>query len=438
MTTSKALFPTLFFLGMTLGHAQGNELNKQIAEAAKKIEPKVIEWRRDFHQHPELGNREFRTAEIVAKHLKALGMEVRTEVGITGVVGLLKGALPGPVVAARADMDGLPVTEGNQVPFASKVKTMEEGREVGVMHACGHDSHVAMLMGVAEILADMQKDLKGSVKFIFQPAEEGFPKGEQGGARLMVEEGALENPGVDVIFALHNIANVEVGRINYRPGGFFAGVADFKITVRGKSSHGAEAWSSVDPVVTAAQIITGLQTIVSRNVNVTKNAASVTVGSIHGGTRSNIIPGEVELIGDVRYLSDTDEKLIFERVRQIAVKTAEANGAEAIVEMPYTENYPVTFNNEALTAKMLPSLRNSVGDENVILVPADTGAEDFSFFANQVPGFYFTIGGLPKGKDPLTAASHHTPEFFLDESGFITGVIAMANLVVDYMAMEGQ
>lgn len=413
-------------------NAQSNNLERNF----KDIEQKVIDWRRDIHQNPELGNREFRTATLVAKHLRSLGMEVKTEVGVTGVIGVLKGGLPGPVVALRADMDALPVLERTPVSFASKATTFYEGKETAVMHACGHDSHVAILMGVAEILSGMQKELKGTVKFIFQPAEEGAPKGEEGGAELMVKEGALNNPKVDVIFGLHINAQVEVGKITYRPGGMFAGVGDMKITVKGKSSHGAEPWSSVDPIVVSAQIINNLQTIVSRNVNVTKNAAVVTIGAIHGGNRSNIIPEQVEMLGTVRTLSEADEKLVFERIRQIVTKTAEANGTEATLELPYSSHYPVTFNNIALTAKMLPSLQKSTGAENVVLVPAETGAEDFSFFANEVPGFYFYVGALPKGKDPETSAPHHTPEFYLDESGFITGVNAMVNLVVDYMEMK--
>jgi amidohydrolase len=431
MKNKYILLLLIAFLSFPILNAQSNVV--QSKRIVKGIEQKVIDWRRDIHQYPELGNREVRTAALVTKHLKALGMDVQTNVGVTGVIGVLKGNLPGPAVALRADMDALPVLERTPVPFASKVKTIYNGSETSVMHACGHDSHVAILMGVAEVLSGMQKDLKGTVKFIFQPAEEGAPKGEEGGAELMVKEGALKNPNVDVIFGLHINAQVEVGKITYRPGGMFAGVGDLKITVKGKSSHGAEPWSSVDPIVTSAQIINNLQTIISRNVNITRNAAVVTIGSIHGGNRSNIIPEEVEMLGTVRTLSDSDEKLIFERIRQIATKTAEANGAEAIVELPYSSHYPVTFNNIELTAKMLPSLKKTAGESNVILVPAETGAEDFSFFANEVPGFYFYIGGLPKGQDPKTSASHHTPDFFLDESGFMLGVDAMVNLVADYM-----
>ena len=419
------------FLNFPALNAQSNVVRSKTI--VKGIEQKVIDWRRDIHEHPELGNREVRTAALVTKHLKALGIDVQTNVGVTGVLGVLKGGLPGPVIALRADMDALPVLERTPVSFASKVKTIYNGSETSVMHACGHDSHVAILMGVAEVLSEMQKDLKGTVKFIFQPAEEGAPKGEEGGAELMVKEGALKNPNVDVIFGLHINAQVEVGKITYRPGGMFAGVGDLKITVKGKSSHGAEPWSSIDPIVTSAQIINNLQTIISRNVNITRNAAVVTIGSIHGGNRSNIIPEEVEMLGTIRTLSDTDEELIFDRIRQIVTKTAEANGAEAIVELPYSSHYPVTFNNIELTTKMLPSLKKAAGESNVILVPAETGAEDFSFFANEVPGLYFYVGGLPKGQDPKTSASHHTPDFFLDESGFMLGVDAMVNLVADYM-----
>jgi amidohydrolase len=290
-----------------------------------------------------------------------------------------------------------------------------------------------LLMGVAEMLAEIKDDLKGTVKFIFQPAEEGAPKGEEGGAELMVKEGALQNPDVDVIFGLHINAQLEVGNITYRPGGMFAGVGDLKITVKGRSAHGAEPWYAIDPVVTSAQIINNLQTIMSRNVNVTENAAVVTIGAINGGNRSNIIPEQVEMLGTVRTLSESDEELIFKRIREIVINTAEANGAQAVVELPYSSHYPVTFNDIELTKNMVPSLQKAAGNDHVNLIPAETGAEDFSFFANEVPGFYFYVGALPKGQDPKTSASHHTPDFFLDESGFIVGVKAMLNLVSDYM-----
>jgi amidohydrolase len=416
--------------------AQLNPYSVMVSQAADKIESKVIEWRRDFHQHPELGNSEVRTAAIVAKHLKSLGIEVKTGVAKTGVVGILKGGKPGPVVALRADMDALPVTERNALPFASKVKTTYNSQEVGVMHACGHDSHVAILMGVAEVLASMKKDLKGTVKFIFQPAEEGAPKGEEGGAELMVKEGVMNNPKVDVVFGLHIDSQTEVGKITYRPGGTMASVNDMKITVKGRQAHGAAPWSSIDPIVVSSQIVNSLQTIVSRNLNVTENAAVVTIGSIHGGVRSNIIPEQVEMLGTVRALTNEDEKMIIDRIKQIVTKTAEAAGATAIVEIPYSSHYPVTFNDVALTNRMLPSLQKTAGTEKVVLVPAETGAEDFSFYQQKAPGLFIFLGGLPKGKNPKTAPSHHTPDFFIDESGFKLGVNALANLTLDYMEMD--
>jgi amidohydrolase len=413
--------------------AQSDALKTRVSESADKIETKVIAWRRDFHEHPELGNHEVRTADIVAKHLKSLGIEVKTGVAKTGVVGLLRGAKPGPVVALRADMDGLPVTERTPVPFASKVRTTYNGNEVGVMHACGHDSHVAILMGVAEILASMKNDLNGTVKFIFQPAEEGAPFGEEGGAELMIKEGVLENPKVDVVFGLHINSQTEVGKITYRPGGTMAGVNDMKITVKGRSAHGAYPWFSVDPIVVSAQIINNLQSIVSRNLNVTENAAVVTIGSIHGGNRSNIIPEQVEMMGTLRALSTADEKMLIERVKQVATKTAESAGATAEVQIPFSSHYPVTFNNIVLTEKMLPTLNATAGAENIQLKPAVTGAEDFSFFQEKVPGLFIFLGGMPKGKDPKTAPSHHTPDFYIEESGFKLGVKALVNLTLDYM-----
>jgi amidohydrolase len=333
-------------------------------------------------------------------------------------------------------MDALPVIEKTDVPFASKVRTTYNGMETGVMHACGHDAHVAILMGVAEILSGMKKDLKGTVVFIFQPAEEGSPKGEEGGAELMVKQGVLDNPKVDVIFGLHMDAQLEVGKISYHPAGAMASAGDVKITVKGKPSHGASPWYSVDPIVISAQIINSLQTIVSRNVNLTQNPVVVTIGSIHGGNRNNIISDQVEMLGTVRTFSDSDEALVYSRVRQIAEKTAEAAGATALVELPYSLHYPVTFNNVALTTAMLPSLQKAAGPENVLLVPSKTGSEDFSFFAQKVPGLYFFIGGLPKGQDSKTSAPHHTSTFFIDDSAFKTGVKAFCNLVCDYMAMS--
>ncbi|WP_222537348.1 amidohydrolase [Pedobacter polysacchareus] len=416
--------------------AQKQNLRPEVSKKALSITQKVIDWRRDLHEHPELGNQENRTAALVAKHLKSLGIEVQTGVAKTGVVGILKGGKPGPVVALRADMDGLPVTERVDLPFASKVKTRYNGQEVGVMHACGHDSHVAILMGVAEVLAAMKKDIPGTVKFIFQPAEEGVPEGEEGGAALMVKEGVLENPKVEVIFGLHINSQTPVGDITYRPAGIMAAVNDLKITVTGKQAHGAYPWSSIDPIVISAQIVNNLQTIVSRNLNVTENPGVVTIGAINGGIRSNIIPEKVEMIGTIRNFSKEDEAMFIERVTTIAKKTAEAGGGTAEVKIPYSNHYPVTFNDVALTEKMLPSLQATAGKAHVKLKPPVTGAEDFSFYQEKVPGLFIFLGGMPKGQDPLKAPSHHTPDFFIDESGFGLGVEALSNLALDYMNLK--
>ncbi|RZL45961.1 MAG: amidohydrolase [Pedobacter sp.] len=431
----KAFLFSALLISPFLSIAQSN-LKTDAAKKADAITQKVITWRRDFHEHPELGNLENRTAAIIAKHLQSLGIEVKTGVAKTGVVGILVGGKPGPVVALRADMDALPVTERVQLPFASKVRTTYNDQEVGVMHACGHDSHMAILMGVAEVMAGMKKDLAGTIKFIFQPAEEGVPVGQEGGAELMVKEGVLENPKVDVIFGLHINSQTPVGQITYKPGGTMAAVNDMKITVTGKQAHGAYPWSSVDPIVVSAQIINSLQTIVSRNLNVTENPGVVTIGMIQGGVRSNIIPEKVEMYGTVRNLTAADEKMFIERIKTIAVKTGEAAGAKVEVQIPYSAHYPVTFNDIALTEKMLPTLQNTAGAANVKLKPPVTGAEDFSFFQEKVPGLFFFLGGMPKDQDPLKAPSHHTPDFFLDESGFTLGVKALCNLTLDYMGMK--
>lgn len=424
----------LFLLFATQVFAQ----QSQVSTKADALKDKVIAWRRDFHEHPELGNHEVRTSAIIAKHLQSLGIQVQTGVATTGVVGILKGGKPGPVVALRADMDGLPVVERTDVPFASKVKTIYNGQEVGVMHACGHDSHMAILMGVAQVLSGMKSELHGTVKFIFQPAEEGVEPGQKGGAEEMVKEGVLENPKVDVVFGLHINSQTEVGKITYRPGGTMAGVNDMQIIVKGRSAHGAYPWSSVDPIVVSAEIINNLQTIVSRNINITENPAVVTIGSIKGGNRSNIIPESVEMLGTLRSFTAADEKMLVERVKQIATKTAEAQGATAEVKIPYSSHYPVTYNDPALTQQMLPSLQKTAGAENVMLKPPVTGAEDFSFYQEKVPGMFIFLGGMPKGADPLKAPSHHTPDFYIDESGFTLGVKALCNLTLDYMNAKGK
>jgi len=432
----RIIISTVLITTSLAAHTQTSPLRNKIGLASDKVEQKVISWRRDIHEHPELGNHETRTAALIAKELSALGIEVKTGVAHTGVVGMLKGGKPGPVVALRADMDALPVIERIPLPFASKVTTMYSGKEVGVMHACGHDSHVAILLGVATVLSEMKNDLKGTVKFIFQPAEEGVMRGEEGGAELMIKEGVLENPKVDAIFGLHISSQLEVGKITYRPGGTYASVNDLKITVKGKSAHGAYPWSSIDPIVVSAQIINNLQSIVSRNLNITENAGIVTIGAINGGNRGNIIPEQVEMLGTVRALSAADEKMLVERVKQVVTKTAESAGATAEILIPFSSHYPITYNDPSLTAKMLPSLQKTAGADNVLLTVAHTGGEDFSFFQQKVPGIFFNLGGMPKGGDPLTAPSHHTPDFYLDESGFKLGVQAIANITVDYMEMN--
>lgn len=432
-----SLFLAIAFSALCIpSFGQSNSLRTKVAQEVSKVEAKVIAWRRDFHEHPELGNRETRTAGIVADHLRSLGLEVQTGVAVTGVVGILKGGKPGPVVALRADMDALPVTERTPVPFASKVKTTYNGQEVGVMHACGHDTHTAMLMGVAEVFAGMKKDIRGTIKFIFQPAEEGAPVGEEGGAELMVKQGVLENPKVDAVFGLHCDAQREVGRVGYRPGGVMAAVNDIRIVIHGKQSHGAYPWSSIDPIVTASQIVTNLQTIVSRNVNLTNNPAVVTIAAVNGGNRSNIIPERVEMLGTMRTLDKADEKFIIERIKQIVTKTAEANGATAEVQIPYTTAYPLVYNDPALTEKMLGSLQKTIGIENLDLVSPRTVAEDFAFYQQKVPGLFVFLGGLPKGKDPKTAAPHHTPDFFIDEASFPVGMNTLANLALDYLQQK--
>jgi amidohydrolase len=429
------------FLLLSLGFSPAfvfaqSALNTKIDQQSKAVEPKIVEWRRDFHQHPELGNREFKTAEKIAAHLKSLGIEVKTGVGHTGVVGLLKGGKPGPVVALRADMDGLPVTERVDVPFKSTVTTDYNGQKVGVMHACGHDTHISILMGVAEVLASMKGELKGTVKFIFQPAEEGAPEGEEGGAKLMIKEGVLENPKVDAIFGLHINSQTEVGKIGYKPGATMAAVDFFSIDVKGKQTHGAYPWSGVDPIVTSSQIVMGLQTIVSRNLDLTKAPAVVTIGAINGGIRQNIIPEQVKMIGTIRTFDEDMHVKVHKRITEIATNIAESAGARADVNIGIL--YPVTYNDIPLTEEMIGTLQNVAGKENVKLIPAATGAEDFSYFQQKVPGFFFFLGGMPKGKDPLTASAHHTPDFFIDDSGMLLGVRSLSRLTVDYMEKKAK
>ena len=415
---------------------QGQALNARMDKTAEGLEKKVVAWRRDFHQHPELGNREFQTAAKIAAHLQALGMEVKTGVGKTGVVGLLKGGRPGPVVALRADMDGLPVTERVDLPFKSEAKTEYNGQQTGIMHACGHDTHVAILMGVAEVLTSVKSDLRGTVKFIFQPAEEGAPVGEEGGAYLMVKEGVLENPKVDAIFGLHINSQTEVGTIKYRPGATMAAVDQFSIKLKGKQTHGASPWSGVDPIVTSAQVVMGLQTIVSRNLPLTDNAAVVTVGAIHGGIRQNIIPEEVNMIGTIRSLDADMQKTIHRRINEVATNIAESAGAKADVKIDIM--YPITYNDPKLTEQMIGTLEEVAGQNNVRITPAQTGAEDFSFYQQKVPGFFYFLGGMTKGTKVVDAAPHHTPDFKIDESCFVLGMKSLCHLTVDYMEQSGK
>ena len=418
-------------LAMQTAFGQTSTINTRMDKMAESLEKKVVTWRRDFHQHPELGNREFQTAAKIAAHLQALGMDVKTGVGKTGVVGLLKGGKPGPVIALRADMDGLPVTERVDLPFKSEARTEYNGQQTGIMHACGHDTHVAILMGAAEVLASVKNDLRGTVKFIFQPAEEGAPTGEEGGAYLMVKEGVLENPKVDAIFGLHINSQTEVGTIKYRPGATMAAVDSYAIKIKGKQTHGASPWSGVDPIVTSAQVVMGLQTIVSRNVTLTDNAAVVTVGALHSGIRQNIIPEEANMIGTIRTFSPEAQQLVHRRINEIATNIAESAGAKADVKIDIM--YPVTYNDPKLTDQMVPSLEAVAGKSNVKITPAATGAEDFSFYQQKVPGFFYFLGGMAKGKKVEDAAPHHTPDFQIDEGGFVLGMKSLCHLTTDYM-----
>jgi amidohydrolase len=412
-------------------HAQASRLDAEIDRRAARVQEQVVAWRRDIHAHPELSNRETRTADLVAQHLRALGMEVRTGVAHTGVVGVLRGGRPGPVVALRADMDALPVTEEVDVPFASKVRTTYNGQEVGVMHACGHDAHVAMLMGAAEVLAGMRRDLPGTVKFIFQPAEEGVPTGERGGAELMIEEGVLENPRPGAIFGLH-VFPFPVGEIRYRPGGTMASSDAFRVVVRGRQTHGAQPWAGIDPIVVAAQIVVGLQTIVSRQVDVTAAPAIVTVGAINGGVRYNIIPDSLVMIGTIRTFDAAVRRDIHQRVRRTAESIAQSAGAAAVVTVD--TGPPVTYNDPALTERMLPTLRQVAGANKVQLNQPLTPAEDFSRYQERVPGLFFFLGITPPGTDPRTVAPNHSPRFFVDEAALPVGVRALAHVAVDYLS----
>src|SRR2546422_8713909 len=411
--------------------AQANRLDADVDRRVPQVVEKVVAWRRDIHAHPELSNRETRTADLVAQHLRSLGIEVRTGVARTGVGGVLRGGKPGPVVALRADMDALPVTEEVDVLFASKVRATYNGQEVGVMHACGHDTHTAMLMGVAEVLAGMRSELPGTVKFIFQPAEEGAPAGERGGAEVMIEEGALDDPKPSAIFGLH-VFPYPAGEIRYRPGGAMASADAFRSVVRGRQTHGALPWAGIDPHVVESQIVLGLPTITSRQVDLTVAPAIVTVGAINGGVRYNIIPDSVVMIGTIRTFDTAVRNDIHQRVRRTAESIAQSAGATALVVIDTTT--AVTYNDPALTEKILPTLRQVAGPSHVALGPPITAAEDFSRYQQRIPGVFFFLGITPPGTDPAKAAPNHSPRFYVDEAALPVGVRAMAHLAVEYLS----
>lgn len=422
----KTLTLTLLLTSLSIW-AQDHNLDKDYTA----VENKVIEWRRDIHQNPELSNREFKTAEKIAKHLKSLGIEVQTGVAKTGVVGLLKGNQPGKVVALRADIDALPVTERNDLPFKSNVKSTFLGKEVGVMHACGHDTHTAILMGVAEVLSKNKDKIKGTVKFIFQPAEEGPPPGEEGGALLMVKEGVLTNPDVDAIFGLHINSQTPINNIKYKPGGSMAAAQRFVVNVKGKQTHGSQPWGGVDPILISAKIIDGLQTIISRETELINEAAVISVGKITSGVRSNIIPESAEMIGTIRTLDYDMQKQINKRMEEMVPAIAKVYGGEATIDIQTST--AITYNHLELTEMMAPTLKRVAGSENVSIHKAITGAEDFSYFQEKVPGLYFFLGGMTPGT--TESFPHHTPDFKIDDSGLLLGVKAMTELTLDYMNM---
>ena len=423
----------ILFTSMALAVSAIAVADVNVEQRAKQVEEDVIKWRHHFHEFPELSNRETETAAYIAEYLNSLGLDVTTGVAKTGVVAVLDSGKPGPVVALRADMDGLPVEERNDLPYRSEQTAEYNGETVPVMHACGHDTHMAMLMGAAKILTDVKDELRGKVKFIFQPAEEGAPPGEVGGAEVMVKEGVLKNPDVDVIFGLHISANTDVGTVSYNSGGTMAAVDPFKIVINGTQAHGAYPWKSVDPIVTAAQMVMALQTIVSREIKLIDDAAVVTVGSIHGGNRSNIIPEQVELVGTIRTLNKAAREHIYEAMPRKVKGIADSMGASAELTLPLDYSYPITYNDPELTQAMLPTLKRTAGEKNTILSKPVTGAEDFSFFQEQIPGLYVWVGGKPKDVPEEESPAHHTPDFYVDDEGMSLGVRLLTNLTLDYM-----
>lgn len=422
------------FLSLLIPLFAQAQIHEEINKNIKDIMPKVIEWRRHFHQNPELSAREYKTGALVAEYLKTLGLEVKYPFAKTGVVAILKGGKPGPTIALRADMDALPLTEKVNVPFKSTVTDTFNNQTVGVMHACGHDSHTAMLLGVATVLSKMKKDVPGTVVFLFQPAEEGAPEDLEAGAPLMVKEGALDNPKVEAVFGLHIQSTIEVGKIEYKPGAFMASSDWFTITVNGKGSHGAMPWQSIDPIVVSAQIIQALQTIVSRQENITQAPLVITVGSIQAGNRENIIPEKAVLRGTIRTLDSKMRKDVLERVRRTVESIAASAGATATINIE--EKTLVTYNDPALVKTVLPALQTVAGKENVIETNWYTYSEDFSYYGEKAPSFFFYLGGMPKGSDPAKAPAHHTADFYIDESGFNVGVKAFCEIVFNYAQLK--
>jgi len=404
-------------------------LAAEIETRMAAVMPKVVAWRRDIHEHPELSNQETRTAALVEKHLRALGLEVQPNVGKTGVIGILRGGKPGPVVALRADMDALPVTELVDLPFKSKVRTMYNGQEVGVMHACGHDNHVAIMMGTAEVLAGMKERIPGTVKFIFQPAEEGL-----GGAEAMIADGALQNPRPTAIFGLH-VWPSALGSLSTRAGGFMAAADNLDIVVKGRQTHGSQPWSGVDPIVIAAQIVMGLQTVASRQIDVTSAPAVITIGMIQGGNRGNIIPDSVVMIGTIRTFDPEMRKEIHLRVKRTVEDIATSGGATARVNV--STGGLITQNDASLLEKMTPTLQRTAGDGGFKIVNPVTGSEDFPAFTKDIPGLFYFLGVAPKGMDQKSQPANHSPLFFADEAALPTGVRAMTNLAVDYLKSGG-
>ena len=408
---------------------KAQELPKNFTALLNEVEPQLISWRQHFHEFPELSNREFKTGSFIADYLKSIGLEVNYPIAKTGVVAILKGGKPGPVVGLRADIDALPIVERTPINFASKVKSEYNGQSVGVMHACGHDAHTAILMATAKMLKQMQKEVPGTVVFLFQPAEEGAPNGEEGGAPLMIKEGAMDKPKMDVIFGLHMAAQTPAGTLSYKSGAAQASSDLFKIVVNGKGSHGAMPWASIDPIVVSAEIIEALQHIVSRESDLTKAPLVISVGSLHSGVRANIIPESAEMLGTIRSLDATMRKETHEKMRRVVQRIAESAGATATIDI-HTQTM-INYNDPALAKKSVNALNKAAGVDHVMESRWTTAAEDFSFYGDKAPSFFFSLGGMQKGKNANEVSGHHTPDFYLDESGFILGVKAFCNLVFD-------